>query len=89
MATKQARWNLRVTEAQDAAVRRATSETGESLNDFIVRHAVEAAHAELADRRVFALDDAGWNTLQILLDRPARQNRAAVELLSKPSVLEE
>jgi uncharacterized protein (DUF1778 family) len=88
METKSGRWTLRVTPAQDAAVRRVLEITGESLNDYVVRHAVDAAHDDLADRRVFALDDAAWVELQHLLDRPPVFKPELVKLLTNPSVLE-
>ncbi len=88
MDTKTARWTLRVTPAQDAVVRRVLETTGESLNDYVVRHAIEAAEAELADRRVFTLDTPAWNELQRLLDRPPEPKPALTALLSRPSVLE-
>lgn len=86
--TKTERWTLRVTPAQDAAVRRVLESTGESLNEYVVRHAVEAAHIDLADRRVFAVDDVAWSTLQEILDRPAVRKPDLARLLSEPSVLE-
>ena len=89
METKSARWTLRVTPAQDAAVRRILEVTGESLNDYVVRHAVEAAHTDLADRRVFVLDDAAWNEVQALLERPPTARPAVTKLLAEPSVLEQ
>jgi len=88
METKSARWTLRVTPAQDTAVRRVLAETGESLNEYVVRHAVEAAHHDLADRRVFVLDQGAWDDLQALLDRPPEPNAAMARLLATPSVLE-
>lgn len=88
MTTKTERWNLRVTPAQDAVVRRVLEERGESLNEFVVRHAVQAAHDDLADRRVFVLDDEAWDELQQLLARPPAANPAATKLLANPSVLE-
>ena len=88
MTTKTERWNLRVTPAQDAVVRRVLEERGESLNEFVVRHAVQAAHDDLADRRVFVLDDEAWDELQQLLARPPAANPAVTKLLSNPSVLE-
>jgi uncharacterized protein (DUF1778 family) len=87
--TKSARWTVRVTHAQDAAVRRVLDATGESLNEYVVRHAVEAAHQDLADRRVFMVDDAAWNELQALLDRPPAPKPELAKLLARPSVLEE
>lgn len=88
METKTGRWNLRVTPAQDAAVRRVIDATGESLNDYVVRHAVAAANDDLADRRVFAIDDAAWVELQHLLDRPPVFKPELAELLANPSVLD-
>lgn len=76
---------MRVTAAQNAAVRRATESTGESLSEYVVRHAVRAAHGDLADR---ALGDV--ERLRDLLDRaratplsdaPTVSAERAVELL--------
>jgi uncharacterized protein (DUF1778 family) len=86
---KSERWNLRVTPAQDEVVRRVVGETGESLNDYVVRHVVAAAHEDLADRQVFALDDAAWTEFQALLDRPPVFKPKLATLLSSPSVLEQ
>lgn len=89
MDTKSNRWTLRVTPKQDAVVRRVLDATGESLNEYVVRHALEAAEADLADRRVFALDDAAWAELQAVLDRPTIRKPELAKLLEQPSVLEE
>lgn len=86
--TKTERWTLRVTPAQDAAVRRVLESTGESLNEYVVRHAVEAAHIDLADRRVFAVDEDAWSALQGILDRPAVRKPDLARLLGDSSVLE-
>jgi uncharacterized protein (DUF1778 family) len=50
---------------------------------------VEAAQADLADRRVFAVDDARWTELQSLLSRPPVRKAKLDELLNAPSVLEQ
>jgi uncharacterized protein (DUF1778 family) len=88
MASKTERLSLRLTPEQDAVLRRAAEARGESANDFVLRHAVEAAEMELADRRVFVVDDAAWNQLQDLLSAPPALPAAMVKLLSNPSVLE-
>ncbi len=88
METKTSRWNLRVTPAQDAVVREVLAATGESLNDYVVRHAVDAAQDDLADRRVFGLDEAAWVELERLLDRPPTARPELSRLLSEPSVVE-
>lgn len=89
METKSNRWALRVTPAQDAVVRSVLEATGESLNEYVVRHAVNAAHDDLADRRVFAIDDAAWDELQHLLDRHPVPKPELSKLLAQPSVLEQ
>lgn len=89
METKSSRWALRVTPAQDAVVRSVLEGTGESLNEYVVRHAVQAAQDELADRRVFAIDDEAWDELQCLLDRRPVAKPELTKLLTQPSVLEQ
>jgi uncharacterized protein (DUF1778 family) len=69
-------------------VRRAADARGESANEFVVRHAVEAAQTELADRRAFVAEDSAWNELQELLSRSPALPPSMVMLLSDPSVLE-
>lgn len=88
MSTKSERWTLRVTPEQDAAVRRVLDGSGESLNEYVVRQAVDAAHRDLADRRVFVLSDAAWSELEQLLDRPPTFKPSLAKLLAHPSVLE-
>jgi uncharacterized protein (DUF1778 family) len=88
MAAKTERLSLRLTPEQDAVLRRAADARGESANDFVVRNAVEAAEMELADRRVFVVDDSAWEELQELLSRPPALPSAVVKLLSNPSVVE-
>jgi uncharacterized protein (DUF1778 family) len=88
METRSNRWTVRVTPAQDAVVRRVLELSGESLSEYVVRHAVEAATEDLADRRIFALDDDAWDELEALLDRPPVRNTRLDALLSEPSVLE-
>ncbi len=89
METKSSRWTLRVTPSQDAVVRRVLDATGESLNEYVVRHAIEAAQGDLADRRVFTLDESAWEELQQLLDRPPVFKPKLAKLLANPSVLEQ
>jgi len=89
MAVKTERLNLRLTPAQDAVLRRAAEARGESASDYVLRHAVEAAEMDLADRRVFMVDDAAWTELQALVSAPASLPPQMAKLLSSYSVLEE
>ncbi len=86
--SKTKRLNLRLTRQQDALLRSAAGARGESAHDFVLRHAVEAAEMELADRRVFVIDDAAWTQLLGLLSTPPALPEALDKLLSNPSVLE-
>ena len=88
MAVKTERLNLRLTPAQDAVLRRAAEARGESASDYVLRHAVEAAEMDLADRRVFMVDDAAWSELQALVSAPPRLPPEMAKLLSSRSVLE-
>jgi uncharacterized protein (DUF1778 family) len=89
MTSKTERLSLRLTPDQDAVLRRAAEARGESTNEYVLRHAVEAAEMELADRRVFIADDAAWEELQTLLSAPPALPGAMIKLLSNPSVLEQ
>jgi uncharacterized protein (DUF1778 family) len=88
VATKTERLNLRLTPAQDAVLRRAAEARGESTSDYVLRHAVEAAEMDLADRRVFVVGDAAWSELQALLSSRPTLPPAMMDLLSSPSVLD-
>jgi uncharacterized protein (DUF1778 family) len=88
MATKTERLNLRLTLAQNAVLRRAAEARGESTSDYVLRHAVEAAEMDLADRRVFAVDERAWADLQVLVSKPGALPLSMVALLSTPSPLE-
>jgi len=61
----------------------------DSLNEFVARAAVAAAENDLADRRLFLLDESQWRKLQAELNRPAKPNSKLRKLLDNPSVLEQ
>ncbi|MHB1487353.1 MAG: type II toxin-antitoxin system TacA family antitoxin [Acidimicrobiales bacterium] len=88
MASKTKRLNLRLTSAQDAVLRSAAEARGESASEYVLRHAVEAAEIDLADRRVFVVDDAAWQELQALISAPASLPLSIAKLLANPTVLE-
>lgn len=88
MASKTERLNVRLTPAQDEVLRRAAEAQGESMSEYVLRHAIEAAAMDLADRRVFVVDDDSWNELQAILSRPPVRKPHLAKLLTTPSVLE-
>jgi uncharacterized protein (DUF1778 family) len=77
MAIKTERLNVRLTHAQDVILRQAAAAKGEPVSDYVIRHAVQAAENDLADRRIFVADEAAWRQLQDVLNGP---QRPAVEL---------
>lgn len=89
MAIKTERLSLRLTRAQETVLKSAAEARGESTSDYVLRHAVEAAEMDLADRRVFVLEDAAWAQLQALMSSPpAELPLPMLKLLSNTSVLE-
>lgn len=86
---KTERLAVRLTRRQDEVVRRAAEARGEPLSDYVIRHVVEAAEADLADRRVFVVDDATWNEMQARLSSPPVYKPRLSKLLQYPSAIEE
>ncbi len=80
---------VRLTRDQDEVVRSAAEARGEQLSEYVVRLIVEAAQADLADRRVFVVDDAAWAELQVRLSAPPVTKPRLGTLLANPSVLEQ
>jgi uncharacterized protein (DUF1778 family) len=88
VASKTERLNLRLTPAQDCVLRSAAEARGESASEYVLRNAVEAAEMDLADRRVFVVDDASWIELQAVLSAPASISPPMAKLLRSRTVLE-
>lgn len=86
--TKTERWSIRVSPSEDMIVRRVLAHRRMSLNEYVVSHAVSAAVAELADRRLFTMPADQWDELQEILDRPVTPKPRLGVLLNEPSVLD-
>lgn len=84
-ATKDARLNVRIRDADNALIRAAADQTGQSVSEFMTVSAVERAHNVLADKRSFVLDEATWDVFVDMLDRPPRPDSRLVELFSRPN----
>jgi uncharacterized protein (DUF1778 family) len=76
LAAKTERLNLRLTPAQGAVLRRAAEARGESASDYVLRHAVAAAEMDLADRRVFMVDDVAALSAHLLAGSPRLRARS-------------
>ncbi len=88
MTTKTERIAVRVTPEQDALIRRAAEVEGTDLTNFTVTATLAHARDVLADRRLFALDDAAWAEFQARLDRPVVSKPALDKLFAEPSIFE-
>lgn len=78
------RLQLRVSPLQRQILTAAADAQHQTLTDYVVSHAVQAAKEDLADRRFFGIDDAAWAEFNALLERPAEHKAKLEKLLSQP-----
>ncbi len=88
MTPKTERLNIRLTQAQNTVLRRAAEARGESASEYVLRNAVNAAEMDLADRRIFVVDDQVWSELQESLSSPLPMPAPMASLLAEPTVLD-
>ncbi len=83
---KDSRIAVRLSSDQDALIRHAAEVEGTSITEFTVAATMSHAIDVLADRRMFALDDAAWGEFLTVLDRPVSHKPRLEELFAEPSV---
>jgi uncharacterized protein (DUF1778 family) len=88
MSAKTERIDVRATRAAKALLQSAAAAAHKNVSEFLLDAGLRAAAETLADRRVFALDEAKWRAFQAALDRPIRNKPRLAKLLAEPSVLE-
>jgi uncharacterized protein (DUF1778 family) len=86
---KDSRLAVRLSSDQAALIRHAAEVEGTSITEFTVAAAMSHAIDVLADRRVFAIDDAAWDEFVAVLDRPVSHKPRLERLLAEPSVFTE
>lgn len=89
VAVKNSRLAVRLSSDQDALIRQAAEVEGTSITDFTVAATMSHAVDVLADRRVFAIDDAAWTEFVAVLDRPVSHKSRLEKLFAEPSVFTE
>ena len=89
MATKTERFAVRLTPEQDALIRRAAEVEGTDLTNFTVTATLAHAHDVLADRRLFAIDDAAWAEFLTRLDQPVSHKPRLEKLFTEPSIFDQ
>lgn len=88
-AVKNSRIAVRLSSDQDALIRHAAEVEGTTITEFTVAATMNHAVDVLADRRVFAIDDAAWSEFLAVLDRPVSHKPRLEKLLTEPSVFTE
>lgn len=86
---KDSRIAVRLSSDQDALIRQAAEVEGTSITDFTVAATMIHALDILADRRMFAIDDAAWDEFLAVLDRPVSHKPRLEKLLAEPSIFSE
>ena len=85
---KSRRINARVSDAEEALLRKGANRKGQTLTEFVVESACAVAEIELTEQREFALPRAQWEAFLAALDKPTKANAALRNLLIEPSVIE-
>lgn len=85
---KSRRINARISDAEEALLRKGARRKGQTLTEFVVESACAVAEIELAEQKEFTLPPAQWQAFLAALDRPTESNSALRRLLTEPSVIE-
>jgi uncharacterized protein (DUF1778 family) len=85
---KSRRINARVSETEEALLRKGARSKGQTLTEFVVQSACAVAEIELSEQREFKLPPAQWQAFLAALDKPTSSHDALHRLLAEPSVVE-
>ena len=85
---KSRRINARISDSEEALLRRGALHKGQSLTEFVVESACAVAEIELAEQKEFTLPPDKWQAFLDVLDKPTVPNPALSRLLTEPSVIE-
>jgi len=85
---KSRRINARISQAEEALLRKGARRKGQTLTEFVVQSACAVAEIELAELREFTLPPAQWQAFLAALDKPTESNQALHQLLMEPSAIE-
>jgi len=82
------RIELRASPRQTAIIRQAAETRGKTVSSFMLDAACLEAQRDLAERRLFRLDEAQWGRFIKALDRPTSAKPRLRKLMQTPSALE-
>ena len=75
--------SVRVNPEERSLLEAAAAQSRTTLSEFVRRKAVEAAEAEILDRRVVVIPAADWERFEAWTDRPAVAVPALAELAGR------
>jgi len=85
---KSRRINARISEAEEALLRKGARRKGQTVTEFVVESACAVAEMELAEQGEFVLPKAQWEAFLAALDKPTEANPALHRLFTEPSAIE-
>ena len=85
--TKTRRLDLRLTEEQDALIRRAAEQDARSISDFILSTVTMEAQRRLADQRLFILNEEDHARFEEILAASPTDDPKLRKLFDRPSPL--
>jgi uncharacterized protein (DUF1778 family) len=85
---KTERIEVRTTPTMKALLQRAAAFSHKNVTEFLLEAGINAAEEALVDRRMIRLDEAQWQALQDVLDRPVVHKPRLARLLTEKSVLD-
>ena len=84
-STKTRRLDLRLTEEQDALIRRAAEQDTRSISDFVLSAATVEAQRRLADQRFFMLNEEDHARFEEILESSPTDDPKLRKLFDRPS----
>ena len=84
-STKTRRLDLRLTEEQDALIRRAAEQDTRSISDFVLSAATLEAQRRLADQRFFMLNEEDHARFEEILESSPTDDPKLRKLFDRPS----
>ena len=84
-STKTRRLDLRLTEVQDALIRRAAEQDARSISDFILSTVTMEAQRRLADQRLFILNEEDHARFEEILEASPTDDPKLRKLFDRPS----
>ena len=84
-STKTRRLDLRLTEEQDALIRRAAEQDARSISDFVLSAATLEAQRRLADQRFFMLNEEDHARFEEIFEASPTDDPKLRKLFDRPS----